>query len=510
MLNGVGSGNVNTLYNCFVIGVEPPSYKLGADSRLAIMETVTRMIEITARGGGVGINWSCLRPAGSYIKGVNGYSSGSVSWMMGADGMINSIRQGGTRTAALMFILDDWHPDVLEFADTSFSRANHSVAISAKFMNAVKDGSSWAFKFPDTSHPDYNIVWTGDIDDWEMKGYPVIIKGEAPARDIWDHFCECAARTGNPGMVFLERANILSNTGYMETLTSTNPCGEQLLPVNGSCNLGAVNLVAHWSEKDQDIDRSALRDTISKAIRMMDRVIDVSEDIDEEIALLQRKVRRVGMGTMGLADLLLLKRIRYGSEESLHYIDNLYEFICASAYHSSISLAKEFGAAPALDKRQFLAGCFISGLDTDVRAGISQFGIRNLTLISQAPTGTTSILAGVSSGIEPLFAADYIRRDATGESRVTHPAFQMGEGDHLVTSMDIPVEEHIAVQSVIQHHSDNAISKTVNLPEGSSASDVSKAYHLAYDLGCKGITVYVAGSREGVLEVDCPTGACEI
>jgi len=507
ILNGVGSSQLATFYNCFVIGVAHDTH--GADSRAGIMSTVSEMIEITARGGGVGINWSVLRPRDSYISGVNGYSSGSVSWMGGADRMVDSIRQGGSRTAALMYILDDWHPDVMEFAESSFLRANHSVAVSDEFMHQVKTNGMWSSVFPDTSSPDYNTIWDGDIDKWMLRGGEVRIHKSTPARLIWDHLCQSASQTGNPGLVFLERANRTANTRYMETLISTNPCGEQILPNGGSCNLGAINLPAFWDPKLNQLDWFGMRDAVVTAVKMLNRVIDKSPDINQHIGDVQRQVRRIGLGTMGLADLLILNRMKYGSEESLDYARAVYEYIRDTAYMASVDLASNEGSAPGLQRNEFIQGTFIKRMPQYIHKKILEHGIRNLTLTSQAPTGTTSILAGVSSGIEPVFSREYTRRDATGETQFTHPLFE-GEGDHLVTALEIPVEHHIKMQGVVQEFLDNSASKTINLPRGSTWEDVSQAYMLAYDLGCKGITVYVNGCRPGVLENGEYCEVCEV
>ena len=510
VLSGAGvEYTTNTLYNCFVIGLRDVGK--GCDSRSAIMDVVTRMVEITARGGGVGINWSTLRPRGTRIRGVDSYSTGSVSWMGGADRMVDNIRQGGTRSAALMYIIDDWHPDVMEFAASSFLRANHSVAISSQFMGAVKRGGKWPLVFPDTTHPAYDSEWDGNLDHWyNVCGRPIIHYGEPDARDIWKTICESAHRTGNPGLVFLERANLFSNTQDVERLIATNPCGEQILPKDGSCNLAAINLVAHYSPESGYLDTEQLGATIWGGVRLMDRVIDVSVPIDDSISDVQKITRRIGMGTMGLADYLLLKGVRYGSDESIAIIHSLYSWIRIKAYEASVSLAREKGAAPGYSGMTFLNLPYIKSLPEPLRDRIRQHGIRNMTLISQAPTGTTSILAGVSSGIEPIFASEYQRRDATGETHLIHPLL-MGESENYkVTAMDISPDEHIRVQAAIQEHCDNAISKTINLPAGSTPEDISHAYLMAYEEGCKGITVFVSGSRDGVLELECPTGECDL
>lgn len=495
VLAGAGAEQTVTLYNCFVLGVKPDDPQYGRDSRQAIMDTTKHMIEITSRGGGVGLNWGVLRPNGSYIRGVNGQSTGSVAWMSGADAMVDKIRQGGSRTAALMYILPSWHPDVIQFADSSFLRANHSVAVDTSFMEAVRKDAFYDLIFPDTTHAAYNTEWDGDIEGWQQKGLPVISHGSLPAREMMKRFCEAAVRTGNPGLVFLDRANDIANTGYFEQLIATNPCGEQILPAGGCCNLGAINLPAHYSDGGLRWDR--LSQTVHAAVGMMDRVIDISPDINNEIGDLQRRVRRIGLGTMGLADILIEEKLRYGSAMALKFIRDVYDFIMLQAYQASVELAKLRGPAPAY-AQGFLNGKFVQRLPHGLQREIRSHGIRNLTLTNQAPTGTTSILAGVSSGIEPIFSSSYVRQDATGKTLIRDSRFRE-RADHLVTAHDLDVENHLMVQATVQHYMDNSISKTINLPAGSTPWQVEQAYTRAWDLGCKGITVYVDGSRDSVL-----------
>ncbi len=499
------AGADSTLFNCFVIPLKDRINGHGDDSRTAIMCAATDMIEICARGGGVGINWSTLRPSGAHIAGVNGKSSGSTAWMQGVDALADQIRQGGTRTAALMWMLNDWHPDIVEFCNRTerFKRANYSVGISDAFMNAVEVNDDWHLYFPDTKHPFYNDDWNGDMDEW-TDTYGEMSRryySNLRARDLFDQMCESAGRLGSPGMVFLDTANRMSNTWYLEKLIGTNPCGEQVLPPYGSCNLGAINLVKMWDPVIDDIDYNYLGETIDVAVRFLDRVTDVSKDVLNVIGDQQRATRRIGLGTMGLADVLIMKKIRYGSEESLAFIDKLYAFIRDEAYKSSINLAVEFGSAPALNIDKFLESGFMKTMPSYIRESISNVGIRNLALLSQAPTGTTSILAGVSSGIEPIFASEYIRKDATGTSTVIHPLFKDDYGEHLVTAHGVSFRDHIEVQARVQQYMDSAVSKTINLPPCSSIADIGEAYMLAWNKGCKGITVYVDGSGEGVCEV---------
>ena len=506
ILNAGGSDT--TLFNCFVIPIEPLSKEHGADSRRAIMDTTSNLIEIAARGGGVGINWSTLRPKSSYIKGVNGESSGAIAWMRGVDSMADQIRQGGTRTAALMWMLNDWHPDILEFINLTerFKRANFSVGISDRFMCKVKGGFMWDTEFPDTTDKNYDSEWNGDINEWLQNGYHVNIHETLPARQIFDQIALTASQIGSPGMVFLDTCQKMSNTWYLDRIVGTNPCGEQPLPPNGSCNLGSINLNKMWNDDDGEIDFWKLEETVGTAVRFMDRVTDLSKDILKSIGDYQRGTRRIGIGTMGLADVLIKAEIRYGSPECIKFIDGVYSTIMTAAYTASCELAVEFGEAPFLDRDKFLEGGFIKTLPDHIRSSISNVGIRNLALLSQAPTGSTGILAGASSGIEPIFSKEYTRNDATGIHRVVHPAFKDGANDdYLVTAHDISFEEHIAVQAAIQKYMDSAVSKTINMSACATPAEIGQAYMLAWESGCKGITVFKDESFDGVCKV-CDAG----
>lgn len=492
ILSGAGSKKSVSYYNCYVLNT--------FDSRKGIMKTVTDMIEISSRGGGVGVPWSILRPEGTYIKGVHGTSSGPMSWMTGADSLADSIRQGGTRTSALLWSLDIWHPDIGIFISRAerFKRANYSVAISHEFMKALDDGDDWDLIFPDTNHPKYDELWDGNIDGWRRKGLPVIVHATVSAQGIWDGLCENAIKTGNPGLLFLDRANYWSNTWYLDRLISTNPCGEQPLGPWGSCNLGSINLLAHVSSHNKEINRTMLANTIRSAVRFLDNVIDKSEPILEEIDEKQQRDRRIGLGTMGLADVLILRGIRYGSEECIEFIEDLYSFIRDVAYEASVLLAEEKGPAPGFDEPYYMRGHFIQTLPDELQRNISRHGIRNLHLLTQAPTGTTSIVAGASSGIEPIFMAEYTRTDATGCHVQKHPLFQGELSPAHVTAYDVDIEGHIGVQAAIQRNIDSAVSKTVNLNPTAKATDVDRAYRLADSSGCKGITVYRSKEGEGV------------
>lgn len=505
ILLGAGSGQTTTLFNCYVLGIRSDDPKKGNDSRRGIMSTMSDIVEITAKGGGCGLNWAILRPEGSHIHGVNGKSSGVEAWMHAADALANGIRQGGSRSAAMLFMLDDWHPDVFSFVGIKdrFDRANFSVNISDDFMTALKEDSEWQFIFPDTSSAFYDREWDGDIRGWKDKGLPVIVHRVIKARDLWDRMCESAHKTGSPGVAFLDRCNKQSNTWYLDRIACMNPCAEEPLPVNGCCNLGSINLVTMWDETKKDIRWSELDLVTRYAVRFLDKVTDANEDINQKIGDLQRSHRRIGVGTLGLADLLIFKGIKYGSQESLDFIVELYSFIRNSAYLASVHLAREFGTALGFDRDKFMRGYFIQTLPKEIQEEIFKYGIRNLSILTSPPTGTTSVLAGASSGIEPIFSRDYIRKDATGTFRVTHPLFEGECGKHLVTAMDISPKEHIDVQATLQKFVDASISKTINLPSTATVEDISEAYKYAYYSGCKGVSVYVNRADDGVLTPYC-------
>ncbi|QIA26374.1 adenosylcobalamin-dependent ribonucleoside-diphosphate reductase [Thermaerobacter sp. PB12/4term] len=480
ILAGAGTGNKVTYYNCYVI----PSPE---DSRKGIMDNVSLMVEIMSRGGGVGVNLSTLRPRGTYVKGVNGTASGPVSWAEVYSTATGSVIQGGSRRGALMLMLDDDHPDIEEFITvkrdlTKITNANLSVCISDAFMEAVQQDLPWDLK-------------------WNGKVYKTV-----RARDLWELICESAWASGEPGVVFMERVNKRSNTWYCETINCVNPCGEQPLGPWGVCNLGAINLAAFV--QDGELDLEGLRETVGVAVRFLDNVIDATEYFFPENEKAQRYgIRRIGLGTMGLADMLIKLGVRYGSEKAFEVCDQVYRLIRDEAYRASALLAQEKGPFPLFDREKYLQGWFIQRLPEDIRQLIAQHGIRNGFLLTQAPTGTTSLLAGVSSGIEPVFAFSFKRTDRTGTHIVYHELYQKwldehpGEPvpDYFVSADQLTPEEHVRMQAVIQQYVDASISKTVNAPREHTVDQVRTLYRLAYELGCKGITYYRDGSREGVL-----------
>jgi len=503
-LTSAGTGADNTMINCYVI----PSPE---DSRLGIIRTLEHVTEISARGGGVGFNLSTLRPRGSYLKSINGTSSGSVSWAeLYSVAAHDVIQQGGTRRGALMMMLWDWHPDIEEFitvkrAQGKILGANLSVCVSDDFMRAVQNDLTWDLKFPDTNHEQYRIGWNGDIKDWEKKGYPVKVHKSLKARDLWDLICDSAWASAEPGVVFMDRGNAMSNSWYFEKNVSTNPCGEQHLPAWGVCNLSSINLAALVTEGEFDYDE--FKKIIKVGVRFLDNAVDAENYLYKEIENTQKTERRLGLGTMGLADALIKMKVRYGSQESLEIIKKIYTILRDVAYETSVDLAKEKGVFPKFDAKKFLQSGFMKTMPGPIRKKIRNQGIRNAFLLTEAPTGKISLLAGVSSGIEPVFSFSYVQKDRLGERTMYNPLYNewvsKHEGeeipDYFVVADDLTPQEHVEIQSLIQKYTDSSISKTVNAPKTHSVDDVKKLYMLAYETGSKGISYMREGSREGTL-----------
>lgn len=505
ILSAAGTGYEVTYYNCFVIPSPP-------DSRGGIIDNLKVMVEMLSRAGGVGINLSTLRPSGARVYKVNGTSSGPVNWAnLYSVACHDVVQQGGSRRGALMLMLHDWHPDIEEFIQakqdlTRLSGANLSVCISDAFMEAVDQDGDWTLRFPDHKHPKYDLKWDGDLLGWEAKGYPVKIYNTVKAKEIWNKICQAAWASAEPGLHFLDRSNKQSNTWYFEKLVCTNPCGEQPLGPWAVCNLGSLNLSAFVVAGEMNYKELAHHTSV--AVRFLDNVIDDNFYFFPENEKIQKNIRRVGLGTMGLGDALIKMKVRYGSKESLEVIEKIYETIRNSAYETSSDLALEKGSFPKFNKEKYLEGYFIKQLPERIREKIAKQGIRNAVLLTQAPTGTTSLLAGVSSGIEPVFDFAMKRKDRTGESIIYHPLFKEWKDknpgietspEYFVNANDLTPDDHILVQAAVQKYTDASISKTVNAPNSHTVEAVQKLYMDAYKLGCKGVTYMRDGSREGVL-----------
>jgi len=502
---GAGTGYDVTYYNCFVI----PSPK---DSRDGILENLKSMIEIMARGGGVGLNLSSLRPRGSRVKKVNGFSSGPINWAeLYSLATKDIVQQGGSRRGALMLMLHDWHPDIEEFITvkqdlTRINGANLSVCVSDAFMDAVKKDADWELSYPDLDDPMYDEKWDGDLDGWKKNGGKVKVYKTIKASYLWDLICTAAWRSAEPGLHFLERSNKYSNTWYFEKLVATNPCGEQPLSPWAVCNLGAMNLVAYV--KNGKFDYDSFGEDVKVAMRFLDDVIDQTYYFLDENEKCAKDIRRTGLGIMGLGDALIMMKLRYGSPESLPVIEKIFKVLRDSAYISSTEIAREKGAFPKFEKEKYLQGHHIKALPKAIRDRIEKYGIRNAVLLTIAPTGTTSLLAGVTSGIEPVYEFEFIRKSKLGVDKLYHPLYDAWRKDHpgeerpeyFVSANDLAPMDHAKVQAVAQEYIDSSISKTVNAPNNHTVDDVKTLYMAAYDLGMKGITYMRDGSRQGVLQ----------
>ena len=511
--SGAGTNYQVTYFNCFVI----PSPK---DSRGAILDTLKQMVEIMARGGGVGFNLSSLRPRGARVKKVNGTSSGPTNWAeLFSVATKDIVQQAGTRRGALMLMLHDWHPDVEEFITvkqdlSKINGANLSVCLSDAFMEAVKADGDWELKYPDLDDPKYDKLWDGELDKWIEKGGKVRVYKTIKAKYLWDLICTAAWRSAEPGLHFLDRSNKRSNTWYFERLVATNPCGEQPLGPWAVCNLGAMNLSAYVKDADlaKDIagwfDYTSFARDVKVAMRFMDNVIDKTYYFFKDNEDCAKDIRRTGLGIMGLGDALIKMHLPYGSEQSLPVIEKIFQVLRDNAYEASVEVAKEKGAFPHFQKEEYLKGYHIKALPQKIRDGIAKYGIRNGVLLTIAPTGTTSLVSGVSSGVEPVYEFAFKRRDRLGEHMIYHPLLEEWMQSHqgqdrpnyFVSANDLTPMEHVKVQAVAQEYIDSSISKTVNGPKTDSIEDVKQLYMAAYDYGLKGVTYMRDGSRQGVLE----------
>jgi ribonucleoside-diphosphate reductase alpha chain len=503
ILAGAGTDQQLTFYNCYVI----PSPK---DSREGIIDNLKTMNEIFSRGGGVGMNLSSLRPRYSYVKGVNGRSSGAVSWGSLYSFSTGLIEQGGSRRGALMLILNVWHPDVLEFITSKteagkITNANISVGVTDDFMAAVDADADWELVFPDMADKSfYETNWDGNLGAWRAKGGKVIVYKTVRAKDVWNSIIQSAWASAEPGLFFIDRANAASNSHYFAPLISTNPCGEQPLPAWAVCNLGAINLSRFVDEPKHEVAWDLLKTSIHYAIRFLDNIIDATPYFFKENEEQQRRERRVGMNTMGLAEMMIRLGKKYGSTEGNQFVEQLYEFIATEAYRASTDLAAEKGAFPEFKAAEFLKSGYMKAMPKQVREWVKTKGIRNVTLLTQAPNGTIGTMVGTSTGIEPFYSWTYHRKSRLGihEERVAiveewqaaHPGESLP--DYFVNAMNLSPEEHIGVQATIQRWVDSAISKTCNVPNSYTQEQVGALYKLMYQRNCKGGTVYRDGSRD--------------
>lgn len=600
VLYGAGSGTEVTYFNCYVM----PFVR---DSREGISEHRKQVMEIMSRGGGVGTNGSTLRPRNTLARGVNGKSSGSVSWLDDIAKLTHLVEQGGSRRGAQMIMLADWHPDIIEFIISKMQNprilrylientndeqirilakeklkftpltetekdlyqgivnykhmpglggftveamqeaeeklrtggtytvhnsefltgANISVTLTKEFMEAVENNEEYELRFPDVENYTeeemkiYNEKWheIGDVREWEKLGYRVRTYRTIKAKELWNLINVCATYSAEPGIFFIDNANDMTNAkAYGQKVVATNPCGEQPLAPYSVCNLAAINLANMADKENKTVNYEKLKETVRVGVRMQDNVIDATPYFLPENKKQALGERRVGLGVMGLHDLLIYTETEYGSEEGNELVDEIFKTIATTAYRTSIELAKEKGSFPFLKgnteeetmqlRQAFINTGYMKQMPEDIKEGILQYGIRNSHLLTVAPTGSTGTMVGVSTGLEPYFSFSYYRSGRLGkfievnakiveEYLQEHPEQDPNNlPKWFVTAMELSPEAHADTQCVIQRWIDSSISKTVNAPRGYTVSQVEKVYRRLYKGGAKGGTVYVDGSRD--------------
>ncbi len=600
VLYGAGADTDVTYFNCYVM-------PFVADSREGISEHRKQVMEIMSRGGGVGTNGSTLRPRNTLAKGVNGKSSGSVSWLDDIAKLTHLVEQGGSRRGAQMIMLADWHPDIIEFIISKMQNprilrfllettkdetikkyakeklkftpfteqevamyqgivnyklipgyggfseniindaeaklevggtysvhnsefltgANISVCLTKEFMDAVENDAEYELRFPDVESYDkeqmrhYNEEWhkIGDVREWEKLGNKVRVYRKIQAKELWNLINICATYSAEPGIFFIDNANDMTNAkAYGQSVVATNPCGEQPLAPYSVCNLAAVNLAAMADKENKTVNFEKLKQTVEVGVRMQDNVINATPYFLEDNKKQALGERRVGLGVMGLHDLLIYCETEYGSEKGNELVDKVFETIATTAYRASVELAKEKGSFPFLTgeteeetnrlRKAFTETGFMQKMPEDIRQSILENGIRNSHLLTVAPTGSTGTMVGVSTGLEPYFSFSYFRSGRLGkfievkadivqEYLDKHPEADPNNlPEWFIAAMDLAPEAHADVQCIIQRWIDSSISKTVNAPKGYSVEQVEKVYERLYRGGAKGGTVYVDGSRD--------------
>lgn len=603
VIYGAGSGTDVTYFNCYVM----PFIQ---DSRGGIGKHRNEAMEIMSRGGGVGTNGSTLRPRNALARGVNGKSSGAVSWLNDIAQLTHLVEQGGSRRGAQMIMLNDWHPDIIEFiiskmqnpnvlrkiiAETNDSEirvlaqnklkftpltdveekvlhaainfigdysdetvkhsnkilkdgghysvhepdfltgANISVGITKEFMEAVENDTEYALRFPDVeNYSEYDMAlyddhWheIGDVREWENRGMAVKTYRTIKAKELWDLINICATYSAEPGIFFIDNANDDTNAkAYGQQVVCTNPCGEQPLAPYSVCNLSAINLAKFVNKETKQVDYEALKKTVATGVRMQDNIIDATPYFLEANKKQALGERRVGMGVMGLADLLIYCEKEYGTPEANEVVDKVFETIATAAYRESIEIAKEKGSFPFLEpdkgmyspkvyadkllelRTAFINTGYMKRMPEDIRQDILKYGIRNSHLLTVAPTGSTGSMVGVSTGLEPYFAFKYYRSGRLGRFIEVNAAIVQeyldnnpgASADNLPhwfkSTMQLTPEQHVDTQCIIQRWVDSSLSKTVNAPRGYRIDQVQKVYERLYKGGAKGGTVYVDGSRD--------------
>ena len=517
--SGRNRGNHNLL-NCYVIIPE--------DTVDSIGKTVQDMYRISCAGGGVGFNVSKIRPRGDHIGSVKNSAPGAVSVLQMINEVGEHVRAGKNRRTALMGILNITHPDLMEFLHVKLDQGelnnfNISVAITDRFLEAVELEEDWYFTFDNKEYHTYHLVRNGqsslkvvaqDEEDAISRAenfhkdhfedtFEVMCVEDIKARELWDIIWKNSVESGDPGIYNIDLANRYTNVSYFESLDSTNPCGEISLPSYGNCCLGNINLNNMVLDDGTDVDWKRVARTVRTGIRFLDNVLTVNSFPTDMCKLVGERSRRVGLGVTGLHYMLIKLGITYGSEKCLEFLDRLFATIRDEAYKMSIYLARDKKPFPEFDYKKYLNEDFARTLPARIRMLIKRYGIRNAVMLTIPPCGTISMLHGVSSGIEPIFAAMYNRRyrhaNIWKEQLVVDPLFKewYTKGKkltHFVGTYDVSPEDHIRVQATVQKYIDSCISKTINLPSTSKPEDFSQ-FALDYAPYIKGLTVYRAGAK---------------
>jgi ribonucleoside-diphosphate reductase alpha chain len=494
IIAGAGAKRNVTLFNCFVMGTVP-------DDMSGIFEHLREAALTMQQGGGIGYDFSTLRPKGAPVKGVGADASGPLSFMDVWDAMCRTIMSAGHRRGAMMATMRCDHPDIENFIEAKREAGrlrmfNLSVLVTDAFMTAMKEDAPWELKFNGTT---YRVV---------------------QARDLWDKIMRATYAYAEPGVIFIDRINQRNNLYYCESISATNPCGEQPLPPYGACLLGSINLttlIRDPFEETAHLDAAALDELVRVAVRMMDNVVDVSNFPLPQQTHEAKAKRRIGLGVTGLADALIMCEARYGSRKAIDLTRQWMKTVQRAAYLASAELAREKGVFPLFERDAYLKGESIRELDQDVQEAIATYGIRNALLTSIAPTGTISLFAdNVSSGLEPVFSFKYTRNvlmpDGTRQAEeVTDYAYRLfrrlkGENvplpDYFVDAQTLSPADHVVMQSTVQAYIDSSISKTINCPVDLPFEAFKDVYIQAYETGCKGCTTYRPNDITGaVLEV---------
>jgi ribonucleoside-diphosphate reductase alpha chain len=515
---GAGTSNRVTLFNCFVMGVLD-------DSMDGIFSALREGAITMQQGGGVGYDFSTLRPAGSPAHATGTIASGPVSFMQIWDASCATLLSTGSRRGAMMATLRCDHPDIETFIAAkrepgSLRNFNLSVQISGDFMAAVARDDDWPLVFPAARLGSASLAesrcvqrcWTGEKD-----AVPCAVLRSVRARDLWEKILRGAYDYAEPGVLFVDTINKQNNLAYREHLTATNPCGEIPLPPYGACDLGSINLTAFVKHPYSDaaaLDFDAIAVHAATATRFLDNVIDVSEFPLAAQADQARGTRRIGLGITGLGDALIMLGADYDSDAGRSTAEEIMALICHTAYRTSIELAREKGAFPFFERDAYLGGTFISALPGDIRDDIAKHGIRNSHLTAIAPAGTISLLANnISSGIEPVFAQEYDRRvlkldGSYAKHRVRdyalHRWLELNPGrrelpPRYVCAHELAPRAHLDMMAALQPYVDNAISKTVNVPEDYTFEDFSSLYDAAWSAGLKGCTAFRSNPVTGAI-----------